>query len=1008
LEPSSSGNLAFAGSDNSQSAQYTTTTGSSSPSYSNALSALQSNIAALANVMRGIVSIIPALHQQSPALDTVLQEQLTALQTEISQTNRITQLPASIVVSGVSGLTESDIPDLSDRYVKAGGGSSVSGLSQFVHATSSLLSVYGPTYFGSTATSTFGTDGSLTLSGLGTWTSGFISQASSTVAGNFAVTGNTSFGSMLAAGTTTINSLVVSNTSTSTFSGGLSVLNFNQTGSASSTFTRGINLAAGCFAINNACLSLGNVSGTLATNQGGTGWTNISTGSILFGNGPSAIATSSNLYWDNSNNRLSIGTTTPAATLSVSGNGYLTGGFGVGVLNTNAGTISASTSYAIGTHTIITLPQGSAASFNSYSNVTLGLGAGTNAVPGTGLDYLTAAGYNAAQSVTTADHITAIGAFALNEITDSTGSHNSGFGIDTMRFMTSGTWNTAVGEQSLNRTTSANSDTSVGSLAMLYSGGAFNTAVGSFALAGSSTYPMIGQGNTAIGYEAFINSAGNANCNTAIGEYALANATTTTNDTALGYNTGIGLLSGNYNTLLGSGVGNSAPTTGSANILIGFDYTTDTAFGYSNGAIGIGQWAKPGTNDLCIGYSACKATSQDNNANTAYGYGALSGDTNGSQNAAFGFEAGSHITGGYYNTVLGGDSAATTLTTGHDNILLGTPGNKADTPTSNANYYLDIGNIIYGTSINSAGSVGIGTSTPYSRLEIWGPDTASTSAFTVVNSASTTVFAVYDSGNSTYSGSIFQSSDQRLKTNIQSLDGSSGLSAIEALNPVSYTRLDQPELSENFGFIAQQVGSIFPQLVSTTSATTLTPDGTLTLNYTGLIAPIVAAVKEIANISGDFEHNLISWLGSATNGISDLYAGVFHGREADVQKLCVGETCINDQQLAALLESRATSGQGSATSSANSVTSLPSIPPVIQINGDNPATIAVGAAYRDLGATIVGPTADLNLGIHTFVGEIPIDEAIIDTSTTTTYYIYYVVTDQNGLTSTSTRTVIVE
>jgi Chaperone of endosialidase len=111
--------------------------------------------------------------------------------------------------------------------------------------------------------------------------------------------------------------------------------------------------------------------------------------------------------------------------------------------------------------------------------------------------------------------------------------------------------------------------------------------------------------------------------------------------------------------------------------------------------------------------------------------------------------------------------------------------------------------------------LGIGTTTPYSRFTVWGNDTASTSPFAVVNSASTTVFAVYDNGNATYSGSIFHSSDQRLKTDITSLDASSSLAALEALNPVSYTPIDQND-GQNLGFIAQQVAPIFPELVSTT------------------------------------------------------------------------------------------------------------------------------------------------------------------------------------------------
>ena len=82
-------------------------------------------------------------------------------------------------------------------------------------------------------------------------------------------------------------------------------------------------------------------------------------------------------------------------------------------------------------------------------------------------------------------------------------------------------------------------------------------------------------------------------------------------------------------------------------------------------------------------------------------------------------------------------------------------------------------------------------------------------------------------------------------------------------------------------------------------------------------------------------------------------------------------------------------------------------PPVITVNGANPANINVGATYADLGAIITGPNADLNLGIHTFVDGIATDPVVIDTTTPGTHTIDYVVTDISGLTSTSTRTVIV-
>jgi Domain of unknown function (DUF5011) len=83
-------------------------------------------------------------------------------------------------------------------------------------------------------------------------------------------------------------------------------------------------------------------------------------------------------------------------------------------------------------------------------------------------------------------------------------------------------------------------------------------------------------------------------------------------------------------------------------------------------------------------------------------------------------------------------------------------------------------------------------------------------------------------------------------------------------------------------------------------------------------------------------------------------------------------------------------------------------PPVIQINGGNPAIVQVGNTYNDLGATITGPQSDLNLGIQTYLNGTLTSNIVIDTTQVATDTIQYVATDQSGLTSTSTRTVIIE
>jgi hypothetical protein len=84
------------------------------------------------------------------------------------------------------------------------------------------------------------------------------------------------------------------------------------------------------------------------------------------------------------------------------------------------------------------------------------------------------------------------------------------------------------------------------------------------------------------------------------------------------------------------------------------------------------------------------------------------------------------------------------------------------------------------------------------------------------------------------------------------------------------------------------------------------------------------------------------------------------------------------------------------------------MPPIIQINGNNPAIVQVGNTYTDLGATITGPQADLNLGIKTYLNGTLTSNIVVDTSQAATDTIDYVATDQSGLTSTSTRTVIIE
>jgi Domain of unknown function (DUF5011) len=129
--------------------------------------------------------------------------------------------------------------------------------------------------------------------------------------------------------------------------------------------------------------------------------------------------------------------------------------------------------------------------------------------------------------------------------------------------------------------------------------------------------------------------------------------------------------------------------------------------------------------------------------------------------------------------------------------------------------------------------------------------------------------------------------------------------------------------------------------------------------------------------------------------------------------------CASNDQLAPLLAGAAATNPLPARNQARPATSSPSgsvtqdaaastTPPTIAINGDNTAIIHLGDTYADLGATITDPQADLNLGIKTFLNGKLVSNIVLDTSSVATDTIDYVATDSQGLTATSTRTVIIE
>jgi len=199
------------------------------------------------------------------------------------------------------------------------------------------------------------------------------------------------------------------------------------------------------------------------------------------------------------------------------------------------------------------------------------------------------------------------------------------------------------------------------------------------------------------------------------------------------------------------------------------------------------------------------------------------------------------------------------------------------TGTSTASGSSNYGGIFFagGTGKNfGIGAMGRTFSQHFINVGLYGISSGSATTgynYGLVASASNadTNYAAYFFGDVTYTGALTGPSDARLKMNVNQMESTSAMDKIMSLRPVTYDykteEYDFMKLPEGtqFGFIAQEVETVFPELVNTqvTPVFTHSDNDSLTLesgsgiengelfryqgvNYVGLIPVLTSGVQE--------------------------------------------------------------------------------------------------------------------------------------------------------------------
>lgn len=344
--------------------------------------------------------------------------------------------------------------------------------------------------------------------------------------------------------------------------------------------------------------------------------------------------------------------------------------------------------------------------------------------------------------------------------------------------------NTGIGEGSLYFLTTGYMNSGTGAYSQYHTTSGFeNTSTGAFSLESNTS----GFSNSAFGSYA-LNNVTSGYENSAFGKSSLHNNTGS-------LNSGFGAWSLSLNT---TGYDNSSfgafsmrlNTTGNENSAFGESVLYNNTSGSGNCSFGDNSMRNntTGSQNCSFGYQSLY--SSNTFYNSVFGYQAGFTLTSGAGNTVVGHQSFYNATTGAFNIVLGYQSGWN-ISTGNNNVVIGT---QATVPNGLGDNQIRLGN----------------SSITYAGIQV---------AWTVT-------------------------SDRRLKDNI--LSSNLGLSFINKLRPVSYTRINDESGKTEYGLIAQEVEDALKQEnTENTGMLTVTDEGEYQLRYNDLIAPMIKAIQEL-------------------------------------------------------------------------------------------------------------------------------------------------------------------